>query len=56
MLPTDPASVEAVIAGLLRFRHCFHRRGVGGEREAFFRFVSSWQSSPRRRGIGGGGT
>jgi len=30
---TDPVSVEAVIAGLSRFRHGFHRHEVGGERE-----------------------
>ena len=33
MLPTDPVSVEAVIEGLLKLGHCFHRHGVGGERE-----------------------
>jgi len=32
-LPTDLASVEAVIASFSEFRHCFHRHGVGGERK-----------------------
>jgi len=34
---TDPASAEAMIAGLVRLGHCFHRRGVDGEQEAIAR-------------------